>query len=212
MRCRRPLACVAIGLLCLGTSALSTAASEQTPLTAEIRSIEGTPTLFVNGKPHNPLMCWGSTGARATVPIHVGPQWQRFSTSFEPSENQTNTALHFRMGGGSANSVWIRNVSFTEDAAPTHNAVRSVAFPAGWEKDWALFVRTDTGAKASARPEDGGLRVDIVDGGKDPMFVHLLQTGHQLVAGKRYTLSVELRAENPQTVAKDGLLPCSWEQ
>ena len=200
MRCRHPLACVAIGLLCLGTSALSTAASEQTPLTAEIRNISGTPTLFVNGKPHSPFMCWGSAGARATVPIRAETQWQRFSTSFVPSENQANAALHFRMGGGQPNRVWVRSVSFTEDAEPTRNAVRSAAFPANWEKDWTLFVRTDTGAKATARPDDGGLRIDIADGGKDPMFVHLLQMGHQLVSGKRYTFSAELRAEKPQAL------------
>jgi len=183
-------------LLC---PALATAADKK-PLTVEVRTVDGTPTLFVNGRPHSPFMCWGSAGTRGAVPIRVGTQWQQFSTSFEPSEDQPNAAMHFRMGGGPANRISIRNVSFSEEATPTRNVVRGARFPADWRKDWTLFVRTDTGAKASAQPADGALAIDIADGGKDPMFVHLLQAGHRLVAGRRYTLSAELRAEKPQTV------------
>ena len=191
-------AALALAVVLTTTPGLS---AESRPLSAEIRDVAGTPTLFVNGRPYSPFMCWGSVGSRGTVPVSVGTQWQRFSTSFTPSENQANAAMHFRMGGGPANRVWVRSVSLVEDAGSGRNVVRSPAFPAkGWQKDWTLFVRTDTGAKASAHPEDGGLRIDIADGGKDPMFVHLLQSGHRLSAGKRYTLSAELRAEKPQTV------------
>lgn len=192
---------MAIGLTCLTLSSAPAAASEQPPLTAEIRGIDGTPTLFIDDKPYSPFICWGSPGGgRGVVPVSVEPQWQQFSTSFEAFEHQSNAALHIRMGGGPANRLWVRNAAFSEDGAPESNVVRSASFGTGWEKDWTLFVRTDTGAKASAQAEDGGLRIDIVDSGKDRMFVHLLQQEHRLIAGKRYAFSAELRAEKPQTV------------
>jgi len=188
-------------LIWLALVMVSSVVDASEPLTAEVRSVDGTPTLLINGQPHNPLMFWGSPGTgRCPVPVQTGPQWQKFSTSFEAFENQPNTALHIRMGGDKANRVWIRNVSFSEAAGANVNVVRHPAFTEEWEKDWILFVRTDTGAKASARPEGDGLVVDIADGGADPMYVHLFQKGHALTAGRKYTFSVELRSERPQTV------------
>ncbi len=45
---------------CLAAFALPIAAAGPAPLTVEVRGVDGTPTLFVNGKPYNPLMCWAS--------------------------------------------------------------------------------------------------------------------------------------------------------
>lgn len=188
------------GLALLG--GLSPAGGRADALTAEIRSVEGTPTLFVHGQPYSPLMFYGTLrlGGRA-IPGAVTREWRRFSTTFVAAETQPNTGLHLRLGGGKPGTVWVDDVTFVDLAQPERNLVRRGTFAEeGWREDWVLFVKREVGAEATAHREGEALRVEIQNGGQAPWHVHLYQVGHRLEQGHTYAFSARLRADPPRTV------------
>ncbi|MDH7569736.1 MAG: hypothetical protein QHJ73_09135, partial [Armatimonadota bacterium] len=167
-------------------------------LMAEVRSVHGTPLLLINGRPSRPLFFFGSLRAGGSaVPIRIGTEWRRFQTEFVMPEDQQNAATHVRVGG-SPGTVWVDQVSLTAADAPETNLLGAPTFSPEWERRWRLFVKTELGARATARVEGDALRIEMGDGGSEPWHVHLYHPGLHLRKGVRYTFAVRLRAAAPR--------------
>jgi beta-galactosidase len=200
-----PHAILVIGLLLL-TSRVGLA------LTAEVKTLNGSPTLLIDGKPTAPLMFFGWASGGGTYAFELDTQWKTYGFSFTaPQDNQGNFGVHIRLGGNKPGTVWIDDVRVyegTRDDATTANLLRF----GGWEgtraevaQAWHLFtdkrsydseaewdVVTDEVAEGKR-----ACRVKILSGGSNVMHCHFYQSGMSCKKGKHYTYTVRMKADRP---------------
>lgn len=180
-------------------------------LTAAVESRGGMPTLVIDGRPAPSLWFWHRPVNSSTpCPVRVGPQWQRFETTFTAPAADDDVALHV-INGRETGTWWVDDVELfegTPDGPHVANLARCGGFEQGRddvEKCWRLFVSPAAGAQASGSldgvdPASGkaAFRVDVVRAGGESWHVHLYQRGHRIQPGKRYTFRLKLRADRPR--------------
>ena len=183
-----------------------------TALTAEVKTLNGSPTLLVDGKPTAPLMFFGWASGGGTYPFELDTQWKTYGFSFTaPEDNQGNFGVHIRLGGNKPGTVWIDDVRVYEgrqDDAATANMLRF----GGWEgtrdetaQAWHLFTdKRSYGSEAewdvvTDEVAEGtrACRVKISNGGSSVMHCHFYQSGMSCKKGKRYTYTVKMKADRP---------------
>jgi len=177
-------------------------------LTAEVQPLNGSPTLFVNGKPTVPLMFFGwAAGARPTS-VDLAPEWRPYHLSFvAPEDNEGHCGVHIRLATGPG-AVWVDDARFYEGAFRP-DAENEQLRCGDWEcsraeadQAWTLFVKTEAGAKAewtfdatTRRTGEQSGKVAIEEPGQTAWHVHLYQTGLTVRKGQRYTFSLWLKGD-----------------
>ncbi|MBN1343691.1 MAG: beta-galactosidase [Phycisphaerae bacterium] len=196
----RSLALVALALVVRPTPVCA--------LTAEVKPLHGSPTIFVDGKPQTPLMFFGWATDAGPTRIALAPAWRQYHVTFTaPEDNKGNCGVHIRVGSA-AGTIWVDDAQFHE--GPFRSWCADNRLLCGdWESDrptadaaWTLFVKEEVGAKAgwefdteSTHAGKQSCRITISKPGSAAMHVHLYQTGLTVKKGKRYTFSVWLKAD-----------------
>ena len=181
-------------------------------LTAEVKTVNGSPTLLIDGKPTAPLMFFGWASGGGTYAVELSPEWKTYGFSFTaPEDNAGDFGVHIRLGGNEPGTVWIDDVRVYEgqrDDATTANLLRF----GGWEgtraetaEVWNLF--TDKRSYGSEAEWDvvtddvaegkRACRVKISNGGANVMHCHFYQSGMSCKKGKQYTYTVKMKADRP---------------
>jgi len=181
-------------------------------LTAEVKILNGSPTLLVDGKPTAPLMFFGWASGGGTYAFELDTEWKTYGFSFTaPEDNQGDFGVHIRLGGNDPGAVWIDDVRVYEgqrDDATTANMLRF----GGWEGTraetagaWHLFTNKQSyGSEAEweivtdeVAEGSRACRVKIAHGGSNVMHCHFYQSGMSCRKGKQYTYMVKMKADRP---------------
>jgi len=179
-------------------------------LTAEVRDLHGSPTLFVDGEPAAPLIFFGWALGGRTYTFTLDTEWKTYGFTFTaPEDNEGNFGVHIRLGGSGPGTVWIDDVRVCEaDAqdAPSANLLRF----GGWEgskaevgEAWRVFTdKKNYGSEAEWDVVDDeavegtrACRLDVRSGGSSTMHCHFYQTGMTCEAGRRYTYTLKMKAD-----------------
>ncbi len=182
-------------------------------LEAQLRSLNGSPTIFVDGKAVSPLMFFGwESGLGGPTVVSLTTEWKEYSITVMALENTDGASgVHFRMGGEGAGTVWVDNVHVypgEKTDAPAENFARNGDFEGtreDIERDWSFFQRPeaaatwalDTETKTSGKQS---LRVDVTKAGTDRMHIHWFQTSYSVKAMQKYTYSLWMKADRPRAV------------
>lgn len=177
-------------------------------LLAEVKTLHGSPTLFVDGKPRTPMMFFGWAGGGTATPITITTEWRPFRVPFiAPEDNNGHCGVHLRVGDV-AGTVWVDEAKLYEGAYrpdARNEQVRCGGFEGDADphaRGWFLYVKRDVGAKATGAVDTttahGGkaaYRISIEKPGKQSWHVHLIHSGMSVKKGKRYTFTVWLKAD-----------------
>ncbi|MDQ1257967.1 MAG: beta-galactosidase, partial [Candidatus Hydrogenedentes bacterium] len=182
-------------------------------LDAEVRTVDGSPMIHVDGKPNSPLMFFGwESGLGGPTQVALSTEWQEFSITVMALETTDGASgIHFRMGGEGPGTVWVDNIRVypgERSDAPAENWARNGDFEgtrADIERDWNFFQRPEAKATWTLDPStkvSGGqsLRTDITAAGTDHMHLHWFQTGYSVQAMQKYTYSLWMKADQPRAV------------
>ncbi len=190
------------------------ASQARAALDAAVKPHQGSPTIFVNGKPTSPLMFFGwATGAGPTA-ARIDTEWKEYSLTFiAPEDNEGHAGVHFRVGGAGPGTVWVDNVRLypgPKVEEPTENLLRHGDWEASKEEigqAWSLYQAEYAGADAdwSLDPTtkvtgQQSVRIDIRNAGRETMHLHFYQTGCTVKKGQRYTYSLWMKADKPRKV------------
>ncbi|HOX38498.1 MAG TPA: beta-galactosidase [Candidatus Brocadiia bacterium] len=200
MSCVLPLSAAVVVSSCLLCSCALGA------LSAEVKDVNGAPTLLIDGKPVPPLIFFGSRVGRVPT-MQVSGQWREYHATFvAPEDENGDVSFHIRFGDAKGD-LWIDDVRlYPGEPAdkPTGDMIKGGRFDdglAGFKDCWNLFVKTEIGASAEPEivvdPENPGnkcLRVGVSRPGDSYWHVHLYQAGMNIRKGQAYTLSARLRA------------------
>ncbi len=181
-------------------------------LEAKVETLNGSPTLFVDGKPTAPLMFFGWASGGGTYHFDLDTEWKTYGFSFTaPQDNPGNFGVHIRLGGNKPGTVWIDDVRVYEGGRNNANTANMLRF-GGWEgtRDeitpaWHLFTNKESyGSEAewdvvTDEKVEGerACRVKIVSGGSNVMHCHFYQTGMSCKSGQLYTYTVKMKADRP---------------
>ncbi len=179
-------------------------------VTAEVRTVDGSPRLFVDGKPTAPLMFFGwASGARPYTFV-LDTEWKTYGFTFTaPETNEGHFGVHIRLGGSGPGTVWIDDVRLYEGERDDSASTNMLQY-GGWEgakeevgRVWRLFtdkkhygsqaewdVVTDVTAQGKR-----ACRLIIQSGGTSTMHCHFYQTGMSSKKGQRYTYTVRMKAD-----------------
>lgn len=182
-------------------------------LEAEVRNHQGSPTIFVNGRPLSPLMFFGWEGGGGPTVKTIDTEWKEYHLTCVSPEDTDQAGIHFRVGGDGPGTVWVDHVRFYPGPkvdSPPENWVRQ----GDWEgtkeeiqKDWSFFQAEYAGARAEWTLDPTtkvagrqSLRIDIHNSGTDRMHLHFFQQGYPVRKGQRYTYSLWMKADRPRTI------------
>lgn len=183
-------------------------------LEAKVTNYQGSPMIFVNGKPISPLTFFGWEGGGGPTVKEIGTEWKEYSVTFvAPEDNEGHAGIHFRVGGAGPGTVWVDNVKLYPGVKiqdPKENWVRE----GDWEgtkeeisKHWSLFQAKYAGADADWSLDTStkvtgkqSVRIDIRNGGENTMHLHFYQSGYTVKKGQRYTYSLWMKADKPRTI------------
>jgi hypothetical protein len=188
------------------------APSEAAGLTAEVRSVAGSPTLYIDGKPTAPMMFFGWAADGQPYSFVLDTEWQTYGFTFTaPEDNAGHFGIHIRLGGDGPGTVWIDDVRLYPGERDDRSDTNLVRF-GGWEgtKDevgraWHLFTdeqrygsdaEWDTVTDIQAEG-DRSCRLIIRKPGTSTMHCHFYQTGMTCRKGRRYTYTVRMKADRP---------------
>jgi len=200
-----------INVLLSGVIAMANQA--QAALVAEVKDHQGSPTIFVNGKPLSPLLFFGWEGGGGPTVKTIDTEWREYYLTCISPEDTDRAGIHFRVGGDGPGTVWVDNVRFylgPRVDEPAENWVRH----GDWEgtkeevgQDWTLFQADYAGAKAEWTLDpttkvtgQQSLRIDIKNAGTDRMHLHFYQSGYTVQKDQRYTYSLWMKADRPRTI------------
>jgi len=185
----------------------------QAALVAEVKDHQGSPTIFVNGRPISPLMFFGWAGGAGPTVKTLDTEWKEYHLTCISPEDTTQAGIHFRVGGDGPGTVWVDHVQFYPGPkvdSPPENWVRQGDWegtPEEIQQDWSLFQAEYAGARAqwSLDPTTcvsgrQSLRIDIQNSGTDRMHLHFYQSGYPVQKGQRYTYSLWMKADRPRTI------------
>ena len=185
--------------------------ADSAALVAEVKDVQGSPALVLNGKPAVPMVFFGSIRNGGAKQIGIGTDWQEFGYTFTaPEDNVGNFGIHIRLGGDGSGTVWIDDARVVEGSrkadAPRENMLKY----GGWEgtkdemdRTWCLFTNKENyGSDAdwdvvSDTVASGmqACRLTIRNGGSSTMHCHLYQSGMTCRAGTQYTYTVKLKSD-----------------
>ena len=179
-------------------------------LEAHVETLDGVPTLMVDGKPEPPMMLFHTAGGGPmAMDCRVGPKWQQFSFTFTAPCDDDKVAVHVRNITPVGN-WFVDDASFHEgrpEAPKSENLLHGGDFEG--EKlsaAWTYFLNNSTGAaaeysldKTNPRQGKGCLRVCITKPGSIGYQIHIFQRV-AMRKGKSYTFSVWLRSEEPRVI------------
>ena len=181
-------------------------------LTAEVKTLNGSPTLLVDGKPTAPLMFFGWASGGGTYAFELDTEWKTYGFSFTaPVDNQGNFGVHIRLGGNQSGTVWIDDVRVYEGERDDSSSANMLQF-GGWEgtrveaaRAWQLFTNKELyGSEAEwdvvadeVAEGERACRVTISNGGSNVMHCHFYQTGMSCKKGQVYTYTVKMKADRP---------------
>ncbi len=184
-------------------------------LTATVQQVNGSPTLLIDGKPTAPLIFFGWTKTDQPYRFALGKTWKTYGFSFvAPEDNQSNFAVHIRLGGSGAGTVWIDNARLYEGPRDDDTSANMLDH-GNWEgtkqetaRAWHLFTnKGDYGSDADwdVVDQDGidgnaakgkkACRLTIRAGGSETMHCHFYQSGMSCKKGRRYTFTVAMKAD-----------------
>ncbi len=194
-------------------SLLSLLSIPASALEAELRNSNGSPTIFVDGKPTSPLMFFGwESGLTGPTWVNLTTEWQEFSITVMALENTDGASgIHFRMGGEGPGKVWVDNIHVypgEKTDTPAENFARNGDFEGtreDIERDWNFFKRPETDATWTLDGDTRvsgkqSLRIDITEAGPDHMYLHWYQTGYSVKAMQKYTYTLWMKADKPRAV------------
>ncbi len=179
-------------------------------LTAEVRTVGGSPTLYVDGKPTSPLMFFGWASGGRPYTFVLDTEWKTYGFTFTaPEDNAGHFGVHIRLGGSGPGTVWIDDVRLVE-GEEDDSAVANMLKYGGWEGNkeeighvWHLF--TDKGRYGSEadwetvtddRAEgEQACRLTIRAAGTSAMHCHFYQSGLSCNKGQRYTYTVRMKTD-----------------
>ncbi len=207
-------ASVKVVLYCMFLTVCILYSPETTALEAAVSNLNGSPTIFINGKPSSPLMFFGwESGLGEATDVTLTTEWQEFSITVIALENtDAASGIHFRIGGEGPGTVWVDNVHVYPgekmDTPPSLNWVRNGGFEGARDdiaRDWSFYQRPEAKAEwsiDSTTKVDGqqSLRIDIAQSGTDHMHLHWYQTGYSVQAMQKYTYSLWMKADKPRVV------------
>lgn len=177
-------------------------------LTAEIRTLNGSPTMVVDGVPKTPLVFFGWSRGNGPKEVALSTEWQQYHVTFvAPEDNDGRCGVHIRVGT-EPGIVWLDDACFYEGDFRA-GAVNEQLRASDWEANaadsdqaWTLFVKTDAGAKAqraidatTSHTGKQSCTITIEQCRGDAMHVHLYQSGLRVKKGQRYTFSVWLKGD-----------------
>lgn len=183
-------------------------------LEAEVKSLGGSPTIFVDGKPISPLMFFGWESGVGYDPtdVELTTEWQEFSiTVVSPEDTEKASGVHFRMGGEGPRAVWVDSVQVypgSKTETPNVNWARNGDFEGtreDVERDWNFFQHAEAKATWDLDPTTKvsgaqSLRVNVEKSGADHMYLHWYQRGFSVKKGQTYTYSLWMKADKPRKV------------
>ncbi len=182
-------------------------------LEAELRSVNGSSMIFVDGKAVSPLMFFGwESGIGGPTVVNLTTEWQEYSITVMALEDTDGASgIHFRLGGEGPGTVWVDNIRVypgERNVAPAANLARNGDFEGtrgDIERDWHLFQRPEAKATWTLNPDTKvsgkqSLRTDITEAGTDHMHLHWYQSGYSVKAMQKYTYSLWMKADKPRTV------------
>jgi hypothetical protein len=194
-----------VGLCLLG------AATAAHALEARVATVDGIPTLLVNGKPMPPLIFLHTAGNGAVpMPCKVTPRWQEFSFTFTAPVDDDNVAIHIR-------NITPVGTWFVDDARLVEGTIAQPKFEnllAGGDlegealpKSWVYFLNNSAGADAQfsldrTNPHGGQscLRVDVKHVGQAIYEIHTFYPGLRIQKGHQYTFAVWLRSTEDRVI------------
>ena len=198
--------------LIVAASSSLAVARDGASLTAEVDTVNGSPTLIVNGEPTAPMIFYGSASAGGPYRFVLDTTWKTYGFSFTATEdNPGNFGVHLRLGGSGPGTVWIDDARVYEgprDDASTANRLQFGDWEGSREeigRVWRLFTHKENyGSEATWDVVDDEnaegqqvCRLQISSGGSSTMHCHLYQTGMSCKKGQRYTYTVRMKADRP---------------
>jgi hypothetical protein len=190
--------------------ALSVATSDLLAVTAEVKELHGSPTLFVDGKPTAPLIFFGWASGGRPYTFTLDTEWKTYGLTFTaPENNEGNFGVHIRFGGSGPGTVWIDDVRVVEGDRDDNRAANMLRF-GGWEgtkeevgQAWHLFTDKESyGSEADWEIVEGdapegsrACRLTIQSGGSSTMHCHFYQTGMSCKGGRQYTYTLKMKAD-----------------
>ncbi|NQT12666.1 MAG: hypothetical protein HQ582_07955, partial [Planctomycetes bacterium] len=190
---------IALVMILLGCSVATAAGVE----TVRVDSSAGAPRLLVDGKPVRARMFWGAPGSGL---IPVGPQGERITFEFSPSEDELSRAtMHFRFGATPGtvclDDVHVVEIDAGQDVVPRQQYEQGID---DFNRHWTIWPpgpQNTVGAvevkPGCGRDQSGGLEVDLKapkDGRWPDFHIHHHAT-LGLRKGRRYRVSLWARAE-----------------
>lgn len=185
------------------------AASDGFGLTAEVKVVNGSPTLVVDGKPTAPLMFFGWASGGHPYTFTLDTTWKTYGFSFTaPEDNEGSFGVHVRLGGSGPGTVWIDDVRLYEGDRDDSSSANMLEL-GGWEgtraeaaRVWHLFTdKASYGSEAEWDVVDDeaaegrqSCRLTIKSGGFSTMHCHFYQSGMSCKRGRRYTYTVRMKA------------------
>ncbi|NQT16361.1 MAG: hypothetical protein HQ582_26625 [Planctomycetes bacterium] len=195
--------------LALAAAMVLAAAGNGFGLTAEVKSVNGSPTLLVDGKPTAPLMFFGWASGGHPYTFTLDTTWKTYAFSFTaPEDNEGNFGVHIRLGGSGPGTVWIDDVRLHEGERDDSTSANMLKL-GGWEGTreeaagvWHLFTdKVSYGSEAEWDVVDDetaegerACRLSIKSGGSSTMHCHFYQSGMSCKRGQRYTYTVRMKA------------------
>jgi len=197
-------------LLLAIASAVGGAACECLGVTGEVKDLDGSATLFVDGKPTAPLIFFGWASGGRPYTFTLDTEWKTYGLTFTaPENNEGNFGVHIRFGGSGPGTVWIDDVRVVEGPQDDPAASNMLRF-GGWEgtkeevgQAWHLFTdRERYGSEAEWDVVEGdapegtrACRLVIQSGGSSTMHCHFYQTGMSCRRGRQYTYTLKMKAD-----------------
>lgn len=191
-------------------SAFGVVTHEALAVTAEVKDLHGSPTLFVDGKPTSPLTFFGWASGGRPYTFTLDTEWKTYGFTFTaPENNEGNFGVHIRFGGSGPGTVWIDDVRVIEGPRDDP-AARNMLRIGGWEgakeeigRAWRLFTdKASYGSEAEWDVVEGdapegtrACRLVIRSGGSSTMHVHFYQTGMTCRRGRQYRYTLKMKAD-----------------
>lgn len=177
--------------------------NQASALTAEVKNHLGSPTIMIDGKPQTPLILWTYPPGRVPKTAQIDTQWKKQTLTFTaPLDDPGAAAIHIRVGQ-TTGTVWLDDVRFFEGEANARNPVNMVRH-GDWEAPrpeldsaWVLLYatwKTDAAEKVSGKQS---CRIEVTDTKNGP---HMIYQGLKIQKGKRYTLTMWVKADRKRTV------------
>ena len=179
---------------------------------AQVKTLNGSPTLLIDGKPTAPMVFFGLVAGGGPYAVELDTQWKTYGFSFTaPEDNQDNFGVHIRLGGNEPGTVWIDDVRVYEGPRDDNSTANLLRF-GGWEgtreeaaQVWQLFTSKQSyGSEAewdvvTDQVVEGkqACRVKILNGGSNVMHCHFFQTGMSCKRGHVYTYTLKMKADRP---------------